>query len=94
MKTPNWEQANCAGTDSEAFFSEYPRSEMSVMALRVCANCDIIETCREYAIKHEKHGIWGGMNATERSAYRKKNNIALETPSMFDYIDHLIGADV
>lgn len=83
---PDFAKANCIGTDTESF---YPEDSSSVMrtASRVCQNCEIINECAEYAIKHEAHGVWGGMLPTHRREYRKKHNIVLE---QIDWSDHVI----
>lgn len=35
-------------------------------ALALCAECPVIEDCREYACSINARGIWGGMTETER----------------------------
>jgi WhiB family redox-sensing transcriptional regulator len=82
MKQPDWTKANCQGTDTDSFYPEVG-SSIGYTALRVCESCDIIEDCREYAIKHEKHGVWGGMLPVARKEYRRRHGISLETPDLF-----------
>jgi hypothetical protein len=65
----DWSQANCIGTDNEAFYPEVGES--------VRAPKKIINECFTYAIHHERHGIWGGSSANERIQIRRKNNIIL-----------------
>lgn len=45
---------------------------------RMCLQCPIVRECREYAIKHEVFGFWGGMTAMERQSERHMKGIVLE----------------
>jgi hypothetical protein len=45
---------------------------------RMCLECPILDTCREYSIKHERFGFWGGLTAMERHSIRSMKNILLE----------------
>ncbi len=36
-------------------------------AKAVCASCPVREACREWGLKYEKFGIWGGLNERERN---------------------------
>ena len=59
--------ANCRGTDWEAFFPDDGGS--SVEAKRICARCTVRVECLTYSIVHEiKDGVWGGTHETERKA--------------------------
>lgn len=62
----DWQvDANCQGTDWEAFFPEdgAPSDE----AKRICNRCTVRSECLAYALAHEvKHGVWGATNETER----------------------------
>jgi WhiB family redox-sensing transcriptional regulator len=38
-------------------------------AKAICASCPVLEPCLDYALTiREPHGIWGGLNETERRA--------------------------
>jgi WhiB family redox-sensing transcriptional regulator len=42
-------------------------ASIAKMAKKACLNCDVINECRTYAIKHkEEYGIWGGTTYTDR----------------------------
>lgn len=84
--TIDWTQANCIGTDGDSFFPEQPSISPKSLPLRVCAACDIMEECKEYAILHERHGIWGGTNPTQREEHRKRRGILVDVPSTLGYI--------
>lgn len=63
---PEWqERAQCAGTDTEAFYPEMGGS--GVDAKRICARCEVRKECLDYALSRaEAHGIWGGTSERER----------------------------
>ena len=73
--TTLWEwqyQGACIGMDSMRFF--HPEGERgstrrrrAANAKAICANCPVIDQCREYALAaQEPYGIWGGMTEEER----------------------------
>jgi WhiB family redox-sensing transcriptional regulator len=75
-----WQRlASCRGEDSVFFFApsyfekrgqKLAREEV---AKRICATCPVIEPCLEYALgTREAHGVWGGLNETERRALLKR----------------------
>jgi WhiB family redox-sensing transcriptional regulator len=38
-------------------------------AKQICAECHVLDDCLDYAVRiREPHGIWGGLNETERKA--------------------------
>ena len=59
--------AACRGVDPEIF---YPASDEEAEAAKsVCGQCDVRETCLEFALANrEREGVWGG--ATERERRR------------------------
>ena len=65
-------KARCRGAPLEIFFppddlmgARRRRSELR--AKRICRSCAVLERCRAYAVnKPERHGVWGGLTATER----------------------------
>ena len=66
-------RASCRGPQSEAFFppSHAERKEEKLQreerAKAICRSCIVQGACLDYAIRiQEPHGIWGGMNETER----------------------------
>ena len=64
----SWRQsAACRGVDPEIF---YPASDEEAEAAKsVCGQCDVRETCLEFALANrEREGVWGG--ATERERRR------------------------
>ena len=74
--TPAWQfRAACRGEDSSLFFapSYFEKREekraREAGAKRLCAVCPVRIECLEYALRiRETHGVWGGLNETERRA--------------------------
>ena len=63
---PRWEQAACAGMDTDLFFPDSDNQVGVKAAARVCAGCPIRTPCAAWALEHEGHGVWGGMSAAAR----------------------------
>jgi WhiB family redox-sensing transcriptional regulator len=74
--TPAWQfRAACRGEDASLFFapSYFERREekdlREAKAKVICARCTVRADCLEYAVRiREPHGVWGGLNETERRA--------------------------
>ena len=68
----NWRDfARCLRSDPELFFPGKGGSDKEAKA--VCAKCPVIEQCLDHALeRNEGHGTWGGMNAEERRALRRR----------------------
>ncbi|MDQ4213265.1 WhiB family transcriptional regulator [Microbacterium capsulatum] len=57
--------ALCAETDPDEFFPD--KGGTSRHAKAICARCDVISECLEYALQHdERFGVWGGKSERER----------------------------
>jgi WhiB family redox-sensing transcriptional regulator len=75
-----WQRrASCRGEDSVYFFAPAyfeKRGEKlarEAVAKRICATCPVIGPCLDYALAtREAHGVWGGLNETERRAILKR----------------------
>jgi WhiB family redox-sensing transcriptional regulator len=72
--TWGWQQeAACRGVDASLFFAPnyFEKREEKLAresrAKAYCARCPVRKECLEYALRiREPHGIWGGMNESER----------------------------
>lgn len=67
------EKAACRGPQASVFFppTTFERKDekeaREVRAKAICATCSVRKPCLEFAIRiREPHGIWGGLNETER----------------------------
>ncbi|MFG2904029.1 WhiB family transcriptional regulator [Kitasatospora sp. NPDC048286] len=84
--------AACAGVDSTLFYPEVDEDAPDLEVARAaaawaerrakmfCAGCPVRTMCLELALeRHEKHGIFGGLNAAERAAlHRRRQDTARE----------------
>ena len=70
----DWQtNAACRGADANLFFApthqetKEERTAREAQAKSVCARCPVREQCLSFALTtREPHGIWGGLNETER----------------------------
>ena len=85
VNTPKWkgDEACLVVEDLDFFFSEFPLD--IALAKDICAECPMIAACRAYAMKHENHGVWGGLSADDRFALRG-NRQAFETHELAELI--------
>lgn len=75
-----WQRlAACRGEDSSYYFAPNyfeKRGEKlarEAVAKRICATCPVREPCLDYALTtREAHGVWGGLNETERRTILKQ----------------------
>lgn len=68
-----WEdRALCAQTDPEAFYPEKGGSARA--AKRVCAACEVIGECLEWALipGNAPYGVWGGLAENERRKLKRR----------------------
>ena len=72
----SWQmKAACRGPQAAVFFPppQFERKdeklEREARAKDICATCSVKEPCLDYAVSiREPHGIWGGLNESERKA--------------------------
>ena len=58
--------AACANQPRDIFFPDGGRNT-DLQAKAICAGCPVRANCLDYALAtHSDHGVWGGLNATER----------------------------
>ena len=78
VNLPVWtgDEACLIVEDLDFFFSEFALD--IALAKDICIECPMMVACRDYAIKHENHGVWGGTSAEERFQLRG-NREAFET---------------
>lgn len=65
--------AACRGEDSSYFFApsyfekRWEKDAREAEAKAICARCPVREPCLRFALStREPHGVWGGLNETER----------------------------
>jgi hypothetical protein len=79
-----WEfdQPLCAEIGVEAYYiededdKEFPRA-LGVLSQvkKLCGSCVHQPDCAEWGIRHERYGLWGGLNPQERHKIRRQRNI-------------------
>ena len=66
--------ARCADQDPDLFFpvgSSGPALRQTLRAKAVCAQCPVRGECLEWALETaQPHGVWGGLDETERERLR------------------------
>jgi len=72
-------RAKCQGPQATLFFApnrferKEERRERESEAKAICAVCPVTEECIEYALRtREEHGVWGGLNETQRRALAER----------------------
>jgi len=69
--------AACIGIETNVFFPE--QGESDITAKTICNSCPIKKPCLENALdSQEHHGIWGGMNISDRKTELKRRKLAEE----------------
>ena len=69
----------CRGVESTVFFhpeGERGRARAARIrrAKRICADCPVLDLCRNYALAvREPYGVWGGMSEDERRCYGERH---------------------
>ena len=74
MVEATWQRrAACRGPESVLFFAptlpeaRADRDVREARAKHICGGCDVRAECLDYALSiKEPHGIWGGLNESER----------------------------
>lgn len=80
----------CTEVDPEMFFP--PKGGTATRAKKVCNGtgkgdaCPILVSCLEWALQHEKEGVWGGTTPEERDKIRKKNGTRVKTVKYSDLV--------
>jgi len=70
---PPWmRRAACRGMPTATFFPS--RGESSVEARAICAECPVVDDCRQWALGHDDHGIAAGMSGRQRRRLRAERS--------------------
>lgn len=67
----DWTQAGpCRSSDPEEWFPL--GSPTNESARKLCAGCPILHPCREYALRIDVHGVWGGLTRQRRRLIQRQ----------------------
>ena len=85
VKMPAFDGSQHCASVGDMFYSEDDMSSSDVYqqnqaAKRVCQGCPFFDTCRTYALAHERYGVWGGTTGNERVGMRKTLRLAVTSP--------------
>jgi hypothetical protein len=75
---PDWSWtllAACRGQATQLWFPE--RGESSRVPLSICARCPVRRPCLDYAVTHERVGVWGGTSERQRRVIRRRARACL-----------------
>lgn len=85
MRPPReYESPLCAQVDGEIWFPG--KSDSAAPAKKICGSCIHKTECAEWGIKHERHGVWGGLSPKDRLLARRQRNILLDTLGIEDWL--------
>jgi WhiB family redox-sensing transcriptional regulator len=80
-----FETAACKGVDTELFFPNmeiYSPSEVLYFN-RMCADCPVKAACLEWALAHERHGVWAGTTPAIRQQMRNEIGWVMHDPATY-----------
>lgn len=64
--------------DPNLFFAKRANHRETLpLAKAVCRDCPLVDECAEYAIPHERYGVWGGLSEEDRRKMRRRLGIRL-----------------
>jgi len=67
-----FETPACAEIGGDFWFPEQAdTSKEMYLAKSICGSCTHKTECLEWALVHERHGIWGGTNEATRASIRR-----------------------
>lgn len=76
MRVPfQFENPLCSQVGTEIFFPNTGEQAQAESAKRVCKKCPHLTECFEWALDHERFGVWGATTPRERMRMRRKLNI-------------------
>lgn len=85
-----WVAPACRGAGARHFFGE--GGDLRV-ARALCAGCPEREECREWGIRHEPFGVWGGAGAGTLEAERARRGLPNIVPGRRRYGPAECGTD-
>jgi hypothetical protein len=68
----------CRGAGTQLFYAD--RGENMTRTRAICNACPVQVPCREWGIRHEHFGVWGGLTERARRVERSRRGIRCEAP--------------
>jgi len=72
MKYPFKGDEPCTQLDANLFSEDSGSWSERAVLKQVCARCELVTECGEYAMAENLRGFWGGMTESERHKVKKK----------------------
>lgn len=73
VEAPRFPSGACHGLSPEIFFPERGGDTSTPKA--ICSDCIEKSACLDWAVHHERFGVWGGSTEQERAWIRKRLGI-------------------
>lgn len=88
-----WAQdALCSEVDPDLFFPE--KGDSPKTAKRVCRQCDVLESCLEWALTNRvRHGVLGGMSDQERLRITRAEDRRAQEAALLQLVDTPLVAE-
>lgn len=65
----------CRQVPADVFFPEIGDDSRDLARVTdLCRGCPILLPCLAWAVKHERHGVWGGTTPRQRAEMRRLGN--------------------
>lgn len=70
---PKWELRACKNVDPDVFWDDNDTDAdlPNIIAHSTCIRCEILVSCLDWAMKHEKFGIWGDTTPRQREKLKR-----------------------
>lgn len=81
MKYPNFKgDEPCTSLGLVWYYDEElnPSLRHVRVAVSMCNACPMVHECRDWGVRHERYGIWGGMTPADRKRERQRLGLHLE----------------
>lgn len=62
----------CEGEDPDQFWPPDAQDPRIPESKALCERCPVLERCRDWAIRNEDYGTWGGLTQWERGRLRAR----------------------
>jgi Transcription factor WhiB len=76
-RLPDLSAGSCRTPAAAAVFRDINTATMS-RAVAICRDCPAVEACRDWGIRHEQNGVWGGLGEHGLAAERLNRGIRLQ----------------
>jgi hypothetical protein len=86
---PDLTAGRCRGMGTQFFYAD--RGENMTRTRAICNACPVQVPCREWGIRHEHFGVWGGLTERARRVERSRRGIRCEAPDAEPWFNPIVG---